>query len=151
MLSFAEKRALFQQFDELEEQPVSLGRLNYHFRASKRPKTIIVKYLHPNGNGFIYAPFVSESGKDGYVNIHEMEKTELIDLLKKALEYMSSDGDEFAEGYTEWYVDDHGEKLELSYENKMWLIYAFRNVEAVFKTREAALSYLTDEGFFKSK
>lgn len=151
MLSFTEKKALFQQFNQLEEQAVSLGRFNYHFTESKRSKTIIIKYLHPNGNGFIYAPFSDESGKDGYVNIREMEEPELIELLEKALEYMASDGDAFAEGYTEKYVDDFGDKLLLCYENKIWTLYAGENVEAIFKTHEAALGYLSDEGFFESK
>ncbi|WP_239256553.1 hypothetical protein [Listeria ilorinensis] len=149
MLTFEQKQQIFAHFDELEEKSVSMGRLNYHFEGSQREKTLIIKHLHPNGNAWLYAPFLESDDldKEGYLNIRDLSENEIAHLLKEAIRYLSTDGDPYQEGFHEWYQDRNGDALKLSYENKMWIIYTGENVEAVFPTREAAIGYLTDEGF----
>ncbi|WP_099221897.1 hypothetical protein [Listeria costaricensis] len=149
MLTFEQKQQIFARFDELEEKSVSMGRLNYHFEGSKREKTLVIKHLHPNGNAWLYAPFLERDDldKEGYLNIRDLSESEIEQLLKEAIGYLSTDGDPYQEGFYEWYQDGNGDALKLSYENKMWIIYTGENVEAVFPTREAALGYLADEGF----
>ncbi len=153
MLTFEEKKQIISRFTELEEKAISLGRVNYHYPSSKREKSILIKHLHPNGNGYVYAPYldVSMLDKQGYFNIFEASESELVELISAAITYMDSDGDIFKEGQEITYVDEFEEKLVLTYENKMWIVYAAENVEAVFPTLEAAESYLGDEGFFEQK
>ncbi|HEL6659649.1 TPA: hypothetical protein UPG49_001005, partial [Listeria monocytogenes] len=120
--------------------------------ASKRDKKIIVKHLHPNGNAFVYAPFleVEPLDKQGYVNVKDYSENEIRVLLLEAKEFMDSDEDGYKEGLTKIYQDNSGEKLSLVYENKMWVIYTGENLEAVFPTLESAEGYLLDEGFFEA-
>lgn len=154
MLSFDEKRKIINGFAALEEKPVSMKRYNYHYPASKREKTVLVKHLHPNGNGFVYAPYLEESAKldkEGYVNIYDVTEAELVQLIEQALTYMDSDGGAYQEGDTFVYQNDTGELLKLVFENKMWIVYAYDNVEAVFKSLDQAESYLADEGFFEEQ
>ncbi|EDO0068112.1 hypothetical protein GLX89_14295, partial [Listeria monocytogenes] len=123
-----------------------------HYPASKRDKKIIVKHLHPNGNAFVYAPFleVEPLDKQGYVNVKDYSENEIRVLLLEAKEFMDSDEDGYKEGLTKIYQDNSGEKLSLVYENKMWVIYTGENLEAVFPTLESAEGYLLDEGFFEA-
>ncbi|WP_260447723.1 hypothetical protein [Listeria booriae] len=147
MLSFEEKKNIFDQYTELEAHPVSMGRINYHFPASVREKKIAVNHLHPNGNAFIYAPFLDDADKNDFVNVREATEAELKELLSGSISFLSTDGDEFEEGYEEAFRDAYRTVLILRYENKMWAIYADDHLEAIFPSREAADSYLMDEGF----
>ncbi|EAF2981517.1 hypothetical protein ACGLY1_002663 [Listeria monocytogenes] len=151
MLNFEEKKALIESIDGFELHEISMGRINVHYPASKRDKKIIVKHLHPNGNAFVYAPFleVEPLDKQGYVNVKDYSENEIRVLLLEAKEFMDSDEDGYKEGLTKIYQDNSGEKLSLVYENKMWVIYTGENLEAVFPTLESAEGYLLDEGFLK--
>ncbi|WP_088810878.1 MULTISPECIES: hypothetical protein [unclassified Listeria] len=153
MLTFEEKKQIISRYTQLEEKAISLGRVNYHYPESKRDKSILIKHLHPNGNGYVYAPYLDADtlDKQGYFNVFEANESELVGLIEAAIAYMDSDGDIFQEGQEITYVDEFNEKLSLIYENKMWIVYAFENVEAIFPTIEAAESYLNDEGFFEQK
>ena len=57
-LSFEEKKAIFDDYKELTAVPVSMNRINYHFNASAVDHKIAVRFLHPNGNAFIYAGYL---------------------------------------------------------------------------------------------
>lgn len=153
MLNFEEKKALIESIDGFELHEISMGRINVHYPASKRDKKIIVKHLHPNGNAFVYAPFleVEPLDKQGYVNVKDYSENEIRVLLLEAKEFMDSDEDGYKEGLTKIYQDNSGEKLSLVYENKMWVIYTGENLEAVFPTLESAEGYLLDEGFFEAQ
>ncbi|PDL31426.1 hypothetical protein AFZ03_09635 [Listeria monocytogenes] len=148
----AEKKALIESINGFELHEISMGRINVHYPASKRDKKIIVKHLHPNGNAFVYAPFleVEPLDKQGYVNVKDYSENEIRVLLLEAKEFMDSDEDGYKEGLTKIYQDNSGEKLSLVYENKMWVIYTGENLEAVFPTLESAEGYLLDEGFFEA-
>ncbi|EBD1663360.1 hypothetical protein K1783_001143 [Listeria monocytogenes] len=152
MLNFEEKKALVESINGFELHEISMGRINVHYPASKRDKKIIVKHLHPNGNAFVYAPFleVEPLDKQGYVNVKDYSENEIRVLLLEAKEFMDSDEDGYKEGLTKIYQDNSGEKLSLVYENKMWVIYTGENLEAVFPTLESAEGYLLDEGFFEA-
>ncbi|WP_430535076.1 hypothetical protein [Listeria rocourtiae] len=147
MLSFEEKKNIIDEYTELEAHPVSMGRINYHFPDSVREKRIAVNHLHPNGNAFVYAPYLDEADKNGFVNIREATESEIRELVSGAISFLSTDGDEFEEGYEEEFRDAYRTVLILRYENKMWAIYSDDHLEAIFPSREAADGYLADEGF----
>lgn len=150
MLSFEEKKAIFDSFSELTCQPVSLNRLNYHFEESAIPKTTLVKFLHPkSGNAFIYAGYLpGKETKGGYISVHGDTKEQIIEKVNLALEFLRLTEDGFPEGYEEEWRDAHGDQLTLRYQNYMWVVVMTSGaVEAVFKTKQQAEAYLFDEGF----
>lgn len=151
MLSFAEKKAIFDEFEELAMHEVSLKRLNYHFEESAVPKTTVVKFLHPNGNAFIYAGYLPEEDTmKGYISVLEEDAEMIRQMTADAIEYLKKTVDGYEEGYQENWVEDHGDYLTLEYRNGMWsIIMSSGALEAIFKTRDAAVGYLEDEGFFE--
>ncbi|AIS60148.1 hypothetical protein [Listeria ivanovii] len=152
MLNFEEKKALIESMGDFELHEISMDRMNVHYPESKRDKKIIVKHLHPNGNAFIYAPFleVEPLDKQGYVNVKDYSENEIRVLLEEAKEYMDKDEAGYKEGLTKIYQDKNGDRLSLVYENEMWVVYTGENLEAVFPTMEGAEGYLLDEGFFEA-
>lgn len=151
MLTFEEKKAIFASYKELEEAPVSMNRLNYHFAQSAVAKTMVVKFLHPkSANAFIYAGYLpKEETKDGYVSVCDADEKTIRTFVEKAIDYLKKTEDGYVEGYQEVWEDDHADSLTLLYENPMWtVLMSSGSVEAVFKTKEAAESYLEDEGFW---
>lgn len=150
MLSFEEKKTIIENFEVLTAHPVSLGRINYHYPESKREKQLVVKFLHPNGNGFVYQPDAPAAAKDGFVNIREYEEADLKNILRDAICYLKTDGLPYQDGDTVLFHNQANEELRASYENEMWIIYTGKNVEAVFPSFEAAKGYLLDEGFYEA-
>ena len=150
MLTFEEKKVLFEGFPELRAVPVSLKRINYHFDKSAVDKKIVVRFLHPNGNAYIYAGYLpEEETEDGYLSVLNAEEEEIKDLVKKAIRFLKKTKDGYEEGYQETWKNELKETLYLRYDNPMWLVVLKTNqVEAVFNTKEAAEGYLMDEGFF---
>lgn len=150
MLSFEEKKALFNSFPELSEQAVSMNRLNYHFEESAVPKTTVVKFLHPkSANAFVFAGYLpKDETKDGYLSVRDASKEEIIKLVEEAIAYLRLTEDGYEDGYEEMWSDVNGDILTLQYTNYMWtVLMASGAVEAVFKTKEQAEGYLMDEGF----
>lgn len=150
MLSFDEKKAIFDSYNELESREVSMGRVNYHFANSAVDKTTVVKFLHPkSANAFVYAGYLPKTEtKDGYLSVHDMEEAEIRSLVDAAIDFLKKTVDGFEEGYTERWHDDRQDELLLTYSHGTWLvILTTESVEAVFKTKEAAESYLVEEGF----
>lgn len=152
MLTFEEKKAIFDSYPELTVNEVSLNRLNYHFEASAVPKTTVVKYLHPKShNAFVFAGYLpKEYTKDGYLSVLDEDSEMIHQLVDQAIDFLKKTADGYEEGYRETFHDDHEDVLVLEYNNPMWtVIMSSGAVEAVFKTKEAAESYLNDEGFFQ--
>lgn len=150
MLSFEEKKAIFDEYDELTVHEVSMERLNYHFEDSAVEKTIVVKFLHPkSGNAFIYAGYLpDEDTNKGYISIRDEDEGTIHKYVQQAIEYLKKTEDGYEEGYEEEWHDDHNDQLTLKYGNGMWSIYmSHGGLEAIFKTKEAAEGYLADEGF----
>lgn len=150
-LSFVEKKAIFDSYPELEAVPVSLNRLNYHFKGSAVEHKIVVRYLHPNGNAFVYAGYLpKEETKKGYVSVLEEDEQTIRQWVEQAIDFLKKTEDGYEEGYYELWFNDQGEVLRLNYDNPMWTVtLTDGQVEAVFKSREQAEGYLGDEGFFE--
>lgn len=150
-LSFEEKKAIFDDYKELTPVPVSLNRLNYHFKASAVDHTIVVRFLHPNGNAFIYAGYLpKEETAKGYLSVLDADEAEIRDLVEKAIDYLKKTEDGYVEGYSELWFDQTGDVLRLTYDNPMWSVSLPNGtIEGVFKSKEAAIGYLMDENFFE--
>lgn len=154
MLTFEQKEAILDRYAELTKQPVSLKRLNYHYKASEQAKTIIVRHLHPNGNIWIYAPFLTmdETDEKGYVNGRDYTKAQLIEAIEAAIDELQKDESGFKADYKEiWENTRLHQTLILAHEKDMWQVLTDDGkVEMAFYAKSAAESYLDDEGFFKS-
>ncbi|MCA9764993.1 MAG: hypothetical protein KC455_01095 [Carnobacterium sp.] len=152
MLSFEEKKALFDEYKELTAVPVSLNRTNYHFESSAVDKTTVVRYLHRNGNALIYAGYLpKEETIKGYISVLDADEKNIRRLLDKAIIFLKKTEDGYEEGYSELWFDQNGDVLRLVYDNPMWSVnLPDGKMEAIFKTKEAAEGYLLDEAFFKN-
>lgn len=156
MLTFEQKLAVIESFPELQRNNVSLGRVNFHYEDSVVEKKTVVYHLHPNGNGFVYAGYVSGYDTDakGMVNIREYSEEELRKLIRASIDSMSPAPleadiaeEETTEVKKERYIKDNNETLWLEYDFELWNIYAGESLEMTFETREEAEEYLLEEGF----
>nr|WP_106781663.1 hypothetical protein [Lysinibacillus timonensis] len=152
MLTFEQKKAIIESFPELTKKEISLNRLNYHFDGSLYEKTIVVEKLHPNGNGFVYVgdllKYEEEANDKGLVNIREYSEGKLREILNDSISYLAEDHDE---PIVETWVSKEGSLLELNFNRRSWNVYFNGNLEESFGTREAAVSYLKEEGFKMQK
>lgn len=153
MLSFDEKQKIIESFPQLVKKEISLGRLNYHYEDSLYERTVVVEKLHPNGNGFVFVGDLlkyEHLAKKGLVNIREFSEQELREIVQDAISYLSEE--EVMEGPTlEVWASSEGDELELLYNGRTWDVYFGENLEETFGTREAAFSYLREEGFRQKK
>ena len=151
MLSFEEKKRIFDSYSELESQAVSMNRLNYHFKGSAVAKTVLVRFLHPNGNAFIYAGYLpKEETKKGYISVLEEDEETIRGLVVEAISFLKKTELGYEDGYSELWFSQSGDVLRLQFENPVWsVLLPSDQVEGIFKTKEQAESYLHDEGFQK--
>ncbi|MGB7460681.1 MAG: hypothetical protein WA887_07385, partial [Carnobacterium jeotgali] len=85
MLSFEEKKAIFDSYEELTATKVSMNRLNYHFKDSAVPKTMAIRFLHPNGNALIYAGYLPKEETDkGYVSVRDETEETIRSMVDQA-------------------------------------------------------------------
>jgi hypothetical protein len=93
MLTFQQKLAVIESFPELERHDVSLGRVNFHYPDSCYDKKNVVYHLHPNGNGFVYAGFLSgyETDAKDMVNIRDYSADELRSIIQASIRSLSAD------------------------------------------------------------
>ncbi|WP_419883277.1 hypothetical protein ACN6MY_06765 [Peribacillus sp. B-H-3] len=156
MLTFEEKLSIIESFPELERKDVSLGRVNFHYEESVHEKKIVVQHLHPNGNGFVYGGHLPKAAIDrkGYVNIRDYSESELREIIKKSIGYLSEIHEEKEQEDT--YTDLEGvwtkrgqEELSLVKEDLLWNIYSGSNLEDCFESPIEAERYLKEEGFSK--
>jgi hypothetical protein len=155
MLTFEEKLAIIESFPELERKNVSLGRVNFHFENSIYDKKNVVYHLHQNGNGFVYAEFLSGYDLDskGMVNIRDFSAEELRTILKQSIDSLSPNTtleSAIIEDYEEerW-VNSDNHTLILINEDEMWNVYAGLNLDGTFMSYSEAKQYLEEEGFRK--
>lgn len=150
-LSFEEKKRIFDSYEELEAVPVSLKRLNYHFKDSAVAKTVVVRFLHPNGNALVYAGYLpKEETQKGYVSVLEEDEASLREWVEKAINHLKKTEDGYVDGYCELWFNAQGDVLRLTYENPVWsVLLPDGQVEGIFKTKDAGEGYLRDEGFQK--
>ena len=147
MLSFAQKLEILNEFPQLSQKKVSLGRINFQFEGSAFEKKNIVYHLHPNGNGFVYAGLLPDYKTDekGYVNIRDFTEASLRGLIKEAIASLSEIVEEaFAD---EVFINENDFTLLLVKEGGLYNIYADELLDGTFKTYPAAVSYLEQEGF----
>ncbi len=148
MLSFEEKIAIIEEFDQLEKKEVSLGRVNFHFENSLYDKKNIVYHLHPNGNGFVYAGELEDYPTDskGMINIRDFEADELRNLVQDAIESLSATPAEKNPVLEEW-MNDYDQSLVLMREEDGYNVYADEALEGTFNSYEEAANFLEQEGF----
>lgn len=151
VLTFEEKKAIFDSYSELESVSVSMNRLNYHFKESAVDKTVVVRFLHPNGNAFIFAGYLpKEETKKGYISVLEADEATIRSYVEEAIAFLRKTEDGYEEGYSELWFDETGDVLRLLYENPVWsVLLPDDQVEGIFKTKEAGEAYLREEGFEK--
>ena len=152
MLTFEQKQAIIESFPELTKKEISMKRVNYHFEDSLYEKTIVVEKLHPNGNGFVYIgdllKYDKQANDKGLVNIRDFSETELREIIRDAIDFLSED---FDIPVVENWTSRDGITLELRHHQRDWNIYFQDNLEETFGTRESALEYLLEEGFKPKK
>lgn len=150
MLSFEEKSAIIEGFAQLNKKPISMNRVNYHYEESLYDKTIVVEKLHPNGNGFVYVgdlvKYEQVANDKGLVNIRDFDEKSLREIIQDAIDYLSEDLEIPIE---ETWISKSGVELQLVHHQRDWNIYYNNNVEEIFGTREAAVTYLRENGFQK--
>lgn len=154
MLTFEEKQAIIETFPELTRKEVSLKRLNYHFEESLYDKTIVVNYLHPNGNGFVYVGDLPQYNADdrGLINIKEATEEELREMIKDSINYLSDgkvkETQKILVPLEQEWRNEVGQTLTLMHEDMLWNIYTGLNLEESFESQREAESYLREEGFW---
>ncbi|MFD1021097.1 hypothetical protein [Thalassobacillus hwangdonensis] len=148
MLSFEEKLAIIEEFEELEKKEISLGRVNFHYEESLYDKKIVVYRLHPNGNGFVYAGQIEDYPVDdrGMVNIKDFSADELRELIRDAIDSLSLSPAEKDPIMEEW-LNEHDQALVLMREDDGYNVYAEEQLEGTFNSYEEAANFLEQEGF----
>lgn len=155
MLTFEEKIAIIETFPELERKNVSLGRVNFHFEESIYEKKNVVYHLHPNGNGFVYAEFLSGYDMDpkGMVNIRDFSAEELKTIIRQSIQSLSPNTDAesaiIEDNEEERWINSENHTLILVNEDDMWNVYAGLNLDGTFLSYNEAKQYLEEEGFRK--
>lgn len=148
MLSFEEKLAIIEEFEELEKKEISLGRVNFHYEESLYDKKIVVYRLHPNGNGFVYAGQIEDCPTDnkGMVSIKDFDADELRQLIRDAIDSLSLSPAEKDPVMEEW-LNDYDQALVLMREEDGYNVYADEQLEGTFNSYEEAANFLQQEGF----
>lgn len=79
LLTFAEKRLIFLSFPELTEVKRSNQRINFEYRASKKPGKVLAGEMHPSGNGYICGKYMNKYKVDsrGWIKIKDLNEEEL--------------------------------------------------------------------------
>ncbi|WP_181350970.1 hypothetical protein [Thalassobacillus sp. CUG 92003] len=149
MLTFEEKIALIEQFEELEKKEVSLGRVNFHFEESSTDKKNVVYHLHPNGNGFVYAGELEGYPTDqkGMVNIKDYSAEQLNTLVREAIESLKPQPHDDDEERIEEWVNQDDHLLVLLKEGDGWNVYAGVDLDGTFNSYWEAADFLEQEGF----
>jgi hypothetical protein len=163
MLTFEQKLKIIESFPELQRKNVSLGRVNFHYEDSVYDKKNVVYHLHPNGNGYVYAGFLSgyETDDKYMVNIRDYSAEALRALVQASIRSLSGASDRSAaavisqttpENQTvpsteERWLSPDKETLTLIHEEDLWNLYFGLNLEFAFETYEEAEQYLLEDGF----
>ncbi|WP_075981186.1 hypothetical protein [Bacillus massilinigeriensis] len=153
MLTFEQKLAIIESYPELKRKDVSLKRVNFHYEESVSEKKNVVYHLHPNGNGFVYAEYLSGYDKDqkGMVNIRDFSESELRTIIEKSIQSLAPKSVEetaiVGELEEERWKNSEGHTLIVINEDDMWNVYAGLNLDGTFPSYNEAKQYLIEEGF----
>ncbi|WP_337020201.1 hypothetical protein [Oceanobacillus massiliensis] len=149
MLTFEEKLAIIESFQELKRHDVSLGRVNFHYEDSVMEKKTVVYHLHPNGNGFVYAELIDANyplDAKGMVNIREYSQEQLRNIIKASITSLSE-----TEPFEENWINNEEQILTITREFETWDVYAGELLDGTYATYNAAADYLQQEGFRRLK
>ncbi|MFP3121731.1 hypothetical protein OH784_02835 [Ectobacillus funiculus] len=153
MLTFEQKLAIIESFPELKRKDVSMKRVNFHYEESASDKKNVVYHLHPNGNGFVYAEYVSSYNTDdrGMINIRDFSEEELRTVITKSIQSLAPRSTAevaiVGELEEERWVNEDNASLILVQEDEMWNVYAGLNLDGTFPSYNEAKQYLEEEGF----
>ncbi|MFZ3588487.1 hypothetical protein ACOI1C_04235 [Bacillus sp. DJP31] len=153
MLTFEQKLAIIENFTELNRNDVSLKRVNFHYEESASDKKNVVYHLHPNGNGYVYAEYLSGYDTDdkGMVNIRDFSEDELRSVIEKSILSLAprstSESAIVGDSEEERWINADNQSLILVNEDDMWNVYAGLNLDGTFLSYNEAKSYLDEEGF----
>ncbi|TGB03839.1 hypothetical protein [Halobacillus salinus] len=148
MLSFDEKLAIIEEFEELTRNDISMGRVNFHFEDSLYDKQIVVYRLHPNGNGFVYAGGIEDYPTDdkGMVNIRAFNAQALRSIIQQSIDSLGLSPAEKDPVMEEW-LNENDQALVLMREDDGYAVYADDQLEGTFNSYEEAAEFLKQEGF----
>ncbi|RBW69760.1 hypothetical protein [Bacillus taeanensis] len=155
MLTFEQKLEIIESFPELTRKNVSLGRVNFHYEESALDKMNVVYHLHPNGNGFVFAEYLSgyEIDHKGMVNIRDFSEEELRSIIQQSILSLSAKSTVeeaiIDEGTEEHWINDENHTLIVIHEEELWNVYAGLNLDGTFLSYNEAKEYLEEEGFRK--
>ena len=98
MLTFEQKRAIFNSFD-LKEKEISNQRFVYEYPASKQRGKVLARELYAmTGNGYVLGKYMSgetilhngyEVDSRGWISIMDFSKDELTKVITIAMESMN--------------------------------------------------------------
>ncbi|SES26824.1 hypothetical protein SAMN04487944_13020 [Gracilibacillus ureilyticus] len=147
MLTFEQKLKIVESFPELTRHNVSMNRVNFHYEESADDKKNVVYHLHPNGNGFVYAEYLSDYETDhkGMINIRDFSEAELRTVIQRSLESLTPE--EFEE---ECWMNSEKHSLLLVNEGDLWNVYAGQNLDGTFRSYNEARAFLEEEGFTRA-
>ncbi|RCW63366.1 hypothetical protein [Saliterribacillus persicus] len=151
MLTFEEKIKIVESFPELTRHNVSMNRVNFHYEESADDKKNVVYHLHPNGNGFVFAEYLSDYDTDqkGMVNIRDFSEADLRTVIQQSIESLAPttlDENPFEERW----INSNKQTLLLLNEGDLWNVYAGRNLDGTFRSYNEAIAFLDEEGFKKA-
>jgi hypothetical protein len=83
-------RTIFKSFPELSLKEISYDRINFEFKASKKPGTTLATQLHPSGNAYVCAKYIDDTTGyqvdwRGWVKIKDFNEDQLREIIRKAL------------------------------------------------------------------
>ncbi|PLS03096.1 hypothetical protein [Neobacillus cucumis] len=97
MLSFEEKKAIFQSF-KLKEKQYGNGKVSFVYPESIQKGQVLATQLHPSGNGYVIGKYMSDETirKHGYqvdprgwISIKVFSKEEIAKVITEAINSMS--------------------------------------------------------------
>lgn len=90
MLSFEEKRALFNSYKELSESHFKPDKYNYYCEGSKQRGKVVVRELVHTGNAYICGRYLAgfDGRKDArrWIKIKDFTEVEIRELLDRVIE-----------------------------------------------------------------
>ncbi len=105
MLSFEEKKAIFQSFNLVEKQ-ISNGRVNFNYPKSIQRGQVVGTQLHTTGNGYVIGKYLSSEiiekykfqlDSRGWISIKDFTKEELMNVITEAIKSMSETESKYEE------------------------------------------------------
>ncbi|WP_160723773.1 hypothetical protein [Bacillus sp. USDA818B3_A] len=97
MLSFEEKKAIFQSF-KLKEKQYGNGKVSFVYPESVQKGQVLATQLHPSGNGYVIGKYMSEDtirrngyqvDPRGWISIKVFSKEEIAKVITEAITSMS--------------------------------------------------------------